>query len=229
MSGTRDDLHRVAAHILARRRFDVSGHFGLRASPGGIATPAFGPEPEVVRIAGTSLVREIGSDAACTTLNGASLTDLAAFAGVELQSEFSVGANTPPLGDPDEPLRLDHDELSSLVAWFDLGWRVLDAFTASLGEGWDRTTTQLWPEHFDVGTAVTRSDPHGPSANLGYSPGDAFSADPYVYVGPWGPERPGDPDYWNAPFGAFAPRAHAPDAPAGIGFLRTGIDALVAS
>jgi hypothetical protein len=226
MSGTRDDLHRVAAHILARRRFDVSGHFGLRASPGGIATPAFGPEPEVLRIAGTSLVREVGSDATCTALDGASLTELAAFAGVDLQREFSVGANTPPLGDPEQPLRLDHDELTSLVAWFDLGWRVLDAFTVSLGEGWGRTTIQLWPEHFDVGTAVTHS--RGPSANLGYSPGDAFSSDPYVYVGPWEPERPGDPDYWNAPFGAFAARAGARDAPAGIAFLRTGIDALTA-
>jgi hypothetical protein len=226
MSGTRDDLHRVAAHILARRRFDVSGHFGLRASPGGIATPAFGPEPEVLRIAGTSLVREVGSDATCTTLDGASLTELALFAGVDLQAEFSVGANTPALGDPEEPLRLDDDELAALAAWFDLGWRVLDAFTVSLGEGWERTTTQLWPEHFDVGTAVTRSQ--GPSANLGYSPGDSFSAGPYVYVGPWGPERPGDADYWNAPFGAFAARADARDAPAGIAFLRTGIDALTA-
>jgi hypothetical protein len=226
MSGTRDDLHRVAAHILARRRFDVSGHFGLRASPAGIATPAFGPEPEVLRIAGTSLVREVGSDAASTSLDGASLTDLAAFAGVDLLSEFSAGANTPPLGDPEQPVRLDDDELASLVAWFDLGWRVLDAFTAQLGEGWGRTTTQLWPEHFDVGTAVTHSE--GPRANLGYSPGDAFSSDPYVYVGPWGPERPGDPDYWNAPFGAAVPREQAPDASAGIAFLRTGIDALTA-
>ena len=226
MSRTRDDLHRVAAHILARRRSDVSTHFGLRASPGGIATPAYGPEPEVLRIAGTSLVREVGSDAACTALDGASLTDLARFAGVDLQAEFSVGANTPPLGDPDEPVRLDPDELASLVVWFDLGWRVLDTFTAQLGEGWDRTTTQLWPEHFDVGTTVTRPD--GPSVNLGYSAGDAFSSEPYLYVGPWGPERPGDPDYWNAPFGAFAPRADAGDVAGGIAFLRRGVDALTA-
>ena len=226
MSRTRDDLHRVAAHILARRRFDVSTHFGLRASPGGIATPAYGPEPEVLRIAGAALVREVGSDASGTDLDGASLTDLAGFAGVDLQAEFSVGANTPPLGDPEERLRLDRDELAALVSWFDLGWRVLDAFTTQLGEGWGRTTIQLWPEHFDAGTAVTRPD--GPNVNLGYSPGDAFCSDPYVYVGPWGPERPGDPDYWNAPFGSFATRGDAPDAPAGIAFLRAGVDALTA-
>ena len=49
---TREVLHRVAAHVLGRRRYQVSGRFGLRASPGGFATPAFGDGPEVVRIAG---------------------------------------------------------------------------------------------------------------------------------------------------------------------------------
>ena len=50
MGKTRLDLHRLCAHVLGRRRFVVSGHFGLRASPGGLATPAFGPEPETLRI-----------------------------------------------------------------------------------------------------------------------------------------------------------------------------------
>ena len=43
-------------------------------------------------------------------------------------------------------------------------------------------------------------------ANLGASPGDAYEPEPYLYVGPWGPERPGDPGYWNAPFGAVLRR-----------------------
>jgi hypothetical protein len=38
--------------------------------------------------------------------------------------------------------------------------------------------------------------------NLGASPGDTYSEQPYLYVGPWEPDRPGDPSYWNAPFGA---------------------------
>ncbi len=54
MGRTRDDLHRIAAHVLGRRRWAVSGHFGLRASPGGVATPAFGPEPEVLRLTTTT-------------------------------------------------------------------------------------------------------------------------------------------------------------------------------
>ncbi len=67
----------------------------------------------------------------------------------------------------------------------------------------------------------------GSGVNLGFSPGDSFCPDPYVYVGPWGSERPGTPDYWNAPFGAFAPQTLAPDADACIAFLRRGVHALV--
>lgn len=54
----------------------------------------------------------------------------------------------------------------------------------------------LWPEHFDV--ALTLTTAHG-SMNLGFSPGDGFCAQPYVYAGPWEP-RAGD--FWDAPFGA---------------------------
>ncbi|MEM9514592.1 MAG: hypothetical protein AAGA42_07000 [Actinomycetota bacterium] len=46
----------------------------------------------------------------------------------------------------------------------------------------------------------------GDGINLGGSPGDGFSAEPYLYVGPWSANRPGDPDYWNAPFGAVLTR-----------------------
>ena len=38
----------MATHVLARRRHAVSGRFGLRATPGGIGTPAFGP-PDAAR------------------------------------------------------------------------------------------------------------------------------------------------------------------------------------
>jgi hypothetical protein len=222
---TRSELHRIAAHVLGRRRFDVSGHFGLRASPGGIATPAFGPEPEVLRIAGTVLVREIGAEASAIALNVTTLEELAHFAGVDLDADFSAGANTPPIGPRDEPVHLDPKELTRLTDWFDLGWQVLDACTAQLGDGWTWTTTQIWPEHFDAGTALTRGD-GSTGINLGFSPGDDFSPDPYVYVGPWGEERPGDPAFWNAPFGAFATDAEAPDASAALTFLRTGLDLL---
>ncbi len=221
MGVTRDDLHRIAAHVLGRRRFAVSGHFGLRASPGGLATPAFGPEPEALRLAGRSLVREVGTQCRSMSLDGATLADAARFAGADLGTDFSAGPATPPLGSVDTPLQLDAEEMDGLFRWFDLGWRVLDAGTsdAPVARGW--TTVQLWPEHFDAGTAVDLGA--GGGINLGFSGGDAFSEEPYAYVGPWDPGRPGDPGYWNAPFGAFLPRSQAGDEDACAAFLRTGL------
>ncbi len=72
MHSTCEDLHVIAAHVLGRRRFAVSGHFGLRASPRGVATPAFGPEPEVLRLAGAHLVREVGNETRTMPIDGAS-------------------------------------------------------------------------------------------------------------------------------------------------------------
>jgi hypothetical protein len=62
--------------------------------------------------------------------------------------------------------------------------------------------------------------------NLGFSAGDAFSEEPYAYVGPWGPERPGDDGYWNAPFGALVTRAELGDVAGGVAFMRAGLDRL---
>jgi hypothetical protein len=218
MGATRDDLHRLAAHVLGRRRFAVSGRFGLRASPRGIATPAFGPEPEVLRLSGPMLVREVGAECRDMPLDGATMAELAAFAGADLGDAFAAGPGTPALGPIDGPLRLDTAELDALYGWFDLGWRVLDAVTADAAS---RTTAQLWPEHFDVGSTVDLSP--GLQVNLGFSAGDAFSGEPYAYVGPWTADRPGDPGFWNAPFGAFAPRSRAGDEESCAAFLRSGL------
>jgi hypothetical protein len=221
MGTTRDDLHRIAAHVLGRRRFAVSGHFGLRAGPRGMATPAFGPEPEVVRLAGPLLVREVGAAARSMRLDGATLTELAAFVEADLASDFSAGPAMPPRGPIDEAFHFDHGELDEVYGWFDLAWRVLDAVTSEPASGVGWSTVQLWPEHFDAGTA--RDLGSGRGVNLGFSPGDGSSDEPYVYVGPWGAERPGPPDYWNAPFGALLPRSAVDRAATAADFLRRGL------
>src|SRR5258708_25724057 len=129
-------------------------------------------------------------------MDGATLAALAAFGEADLRADCSAGDATPELGPPDESLRLDEGELDALYQWFDLGWRVLDVVTSDPvpGSGW--STIQLWPEHFDVGTGLDLGS--GQGVNLGFSPGDAFSHDPYVYLGPWRPARPGDPGSWDA-------------------------------
>ena len=223
--GTRTELHRIAAHVLARRRYQVSGRFGLRASPGGIATPAFGDGPETIRTAGATLVREVAGVATYLPMIGAKLRDLAVFAGADLDADFSAGADTPPVGDVDDPLDLDVNQLAVIAGWYDLGWRVLDAVVADLPPAAEPATIQLWPEHFDAGTNVGLAS--GERVNLGFSPGDAYEAEPYAYVGPWSSDRRGDPKFWNAPFGAVLRRSVALESsePAQMcaDFLRTGL------
>lgn len=217
MTPARTTLQRVATHVLARRRHEVTGRFGLRATPGGFGTPAFGPPDavEVVRVAGSTLVHELGGEALAVAIGGSTLRSLAGVVGVELVDGFSVGSDTPPLGDLDEPLVLDAADAQAVGDWFDLGWRALDAV------GVPHSTVQLWPEHFDAGCAVAER------CNLGASAGDSFSDEPYLYVGPWdAADRPGDAGYWNAPFGAVARRAEVADVDAAVAFLRRGLEQL---
>jgi hypothetical protein len=224
MGRTRADLHRLSAHVLGRRRAAVSGHFGLRASPDGIATPAFGPEPEVLRLTATHLIREVGTSSSGVPLRGATLEALAAFAGADLSSDYSAGPETPDLGSTSEPLQLEPEEVVGIFDWFQLGWRVLDTVVSDFPGATTQLTVQLWPEHFDVGTALEFGGDDGvKGVNLGASAGGGFSEEPYVYVGPWGQERPGDPAFWNAPFGAVVRRSEAEDESACVAFLRAGL------
>ena len=196
----REALQRVCAHVLGRRRFAVSGRFGLRAGPTGIFTPAYGEGPEVLRIAGPMLVREEGSLTSRTVIDGSSLRALASFAGADIEAPFDCGKDGPALGDPDEPLALPNDAVADIVGWFALAWQVLDHVVADLGRGARATTVQLWPEHFDAATTVTL--PGEAQVSIGFSPGDGYESEPYVYVGPWDVDPSSDPAFWNAPFGA---------------------------
>jgi hypothetical protein len=225
LTATRETLHRVGAHVLGRARFQATGRFGLRASPGGFSTPAFGDGPEVLRVAGGLLVRERGAGARYMPVDGASLRDLAEFAGVALDPAFSVGADTPTLGDVDEPLALDRGAARVLAEWLETGQELLDDLCGALPVDAQPAVPQLWPEHFDLGTTV--SLPGGDRVNLGASPGDGFSEDPYLYVGPWSAARPGDSSYWNAPFGAVCRRRELPVGEgrfdAALAFMKVGL------
>lgn len=198
--GTRAALHRIAAHVLGRRRWEVSGRFGLRATPGGFGTPAFGDGPEVVRVAGLSIVHEAGAETERMAIAGSTLRQLASFVGADVESDFSSGADTPAAGDTDSPVDVDGGTAAVLAAWYSLGWAVLDSLLTQPAGVTSSSTIQLWPEHFDAGTTVMV--PTGEKVNLGFSPGDSFEDEPYAYVGPWTDERAGDPAFWNAPFGA---------------------------
>lgn len=228
---TSNTIQRVATHILARRRHHLCDKFGLRATPGGIGTPACGPDHEVIRITGTRLVRERTGATARTTsldLRTASLAEAAALADVDLTAPFEAGRDTPSLGDVHAPLEIDPSALEALSEWFRFGWVVLDATLAAFGPGAEASVVQLWPEHFDAACDVAATPVR--RVNLGASPGDAFSAQPYLYVGPWDADRPGDPAFWNAPFGAVCTyddlRARPDPVASATAFLLRGVTLL---
>ncbi len=230
LARTRAGLQQVAVHVLARRRHAVTGRFGLRPAPGGFATPMFGDVGEVVRVSGTVLVVERGGDARVEELT--TLGRAAEVVGVDLAAEFSVGHESPPQADPAAPLALDPAAAWLLGGWWSTGAGALDEAVAASPAVSAATTAQLWPEHFDHGCTVTLggTGDDAPRANLGASPGDGYEPEPYVYVGPWGPERPGDAGYWNAPFGAVLRRgelaglAHDDRRARMVEFVRTGLD-----
>ena len=199
---TRIVLQRIGTHVIARARHAATTRFGLRATPGGFGTPAFGPDNEVVRVSGDLIVvdraGENGSSTRSRHINGSSLAELAGFVGVTIDPEFSVGGDTPDVGNPDEGLAVDAAVSEALGAWLAVGTRALDETVAELGPAAEATSFQLWPEHFDLGgNALVGSG----RVNLGVSLGDQHHEAPYIYVAPWDDRRPGDAAYWSAPFG----------------------------
>jgi hypothetical protein len=157
---------------------------------------------EVVRLTATALVRERRvADRIETTsilLRGATLGALATFAGADLDAPLSVGHDTPALVDPAAPMDVDTSSAAVITAWFGAAAEVLDDVIATR-PGADATAVQLWPEHFDLAVDVLVARGR---VNLGASPGDSFCDEPYLYVGPWDAQRPGNASFWNAPFGA---------------------------
>jgi len=202
-------LHLVAVHVVARARQQATGRFSLRVTPGGFGTPEFGADAKRVRVSGGTLIVE--SDApgapasAARAIDAASLGELAAFAGVDLAAPLDVGHDTPELGDPDARLVVDPNAAAALGEWYRVVGAALDRVVAAVSPSGTPTPARLWPEHFDVAVeAVARP---GVRVNLGGSPGDGFSDEPYLYIGPWTDDRPGDAAFWNAPFGSALKRS----------------------
>jgi hypothetical protein len=231
LASSRQSLQRVAVHIVARSRVEAAGRFSLRITPGGFGTPDMGPDGRRVRLSNGNLVVEsdaAGAAAAVRTMaiHGASLTALAAFAGVDLSRPLDVGHDTPPVGDAAAPIELSVDGAREIAAWFAKSAAILDGVLAALPASAAPTLPRLWPEHFDV--AVEAQAHPARRVNLGGSPGDGFSDEPYLYVGPWTADRPGDAAFWNAGFGAFRTRSQlladgADVVDAGVAFLLDGV------
>jgi hypothetical protein len=210
-AATRESLHALACYAISPARKARTGHIGLRPVDGGFGTPPFDDGSRIL-VRRDRLARPPGPDTAITTVRAA-----AVFLGVDLVADPGVGLDLPPF-EPDRPLAVDPDASAALGEWYAEGERTVAGLGPLLGPGDAMSETQLWPEHFDLASQVTLDS--GVQLNVGFSPGDGFSDEPYVYVGPPDPGRLDDP-YWNAPFGAYRPRREMGEP---LEFLRRGIE-----
>src|SRR3954453_11225801 len=190
-ASTRDGLHALACYAIAPARKARTERIGLRSTGDGFGTPPFEDGSRIAVVA-DHLRWEPGRVTPIVTVRHA-----ATFLGIEPQPDPGVGGDLPPYR-PDAPLNVDAAASLALGAWYAFGQRALDRLTLEV-EG-SVSEAQLWPEHFDL--AVTIDLHGGPQADVGFSPGDTFHTDPYVYVSPHDREGLKDP-YWNAPFGAY--------------------------
>jgi hypothetical protein len=179
---TRDALHALAEQVVAAVYFDATTHIGLRPTPRGFGTPVFG-DRERVRVDGTGLVHEQSGTERRTEIT--TLRDAATFAGVALGAPPVYKAATAL--DPDTPLGIDHDAALVLADWYALGNALLHDLRTEQSDQ-PSTEMQLWPEHFDLACDIG-DEGAGTRATYGASPGDALIPEPYLYVGPWKPER----------------------------------------
>jgi hypothetical protein len=223
---TRDGLHRVAEHVVAKVRYVDDGEVGLTAATDGFATP-FLADRSRVRVDADELVVDSPGGSARHHLN--TIAEAAAFVGVEpgFPSELYLPATPLHI---DERLHLDRRAAEVLSAWNAFCAEVLQAFADELADA-RPSPLILWPEHFDQAFYTEDSD-ESRRANYGASPGDDGHPEPYLYVGPWGRVAPGD--YWNAVHfnGGVLPHssltAAAEPVKMAMQFLRAGRALLVA-
>ena len=202
-AAARDGLHRLACYVISPARKARTGRIGLRATGDGFATPPF-DDGSVIGVSGDRLLTARG-EAPITTLR-----DAAALVGVELSADPGVGSDLPPF-DADEDLEVDDAASRSLGRWYAFGDAALDRLRVAVPPEGRVSEAQLWPEHFDLAVVVTL--PGELDVNVGFSPGDEFSDQPYAYVGPHVAPPANDDPYWNAPFGAALPYGELAAAP----------------
>jgi len=191
LAATRAGWHRVAEHMPAFALYRAAGYTGLVPSPGGFRPPSFGTGARFLAVDGTELVV---SGAAGTERTPVTTVRAAAeFAGVTPGAPAGVsGPAAPP--DLDAPLMTEPGAARRPAEWYGLSARALSRFAAEI-PGDKPAGPVLWPAHFDAGMTAA-------AISHGASPGDDHSTDPYLYMGPHDGPPPGDPAFWNAPFGA---------------------------
>ncbi len=146
LARTRTAWHALAEQVLGAARYRADGRIGLRVTPGGFGTPAFGSGVEL-RIAGRDLV--VDGTASGTTVRLSTLAAAAAVVGIEPGPPVNL---YPPatMIPSDAPLQVDDQAALVLAAWFALGDTALHTLRSEASAGDAPSEIQLWPEHFDL-------------------------------------------------------------------------------
>jgi hypothetical protein len=214
-ASTRESLRALACYVISPARKTRTGRIGLRPAAGGFGTPPFEDGTRIV-VRGGELAFDPGQATRITTLR-----TCAGFVGVDLSPDPGVGRDLPPYT-PDDDLAVDADASRVLGGWYAFGQQVLDDLAVRWSAG-RVSEAQVWPEHFDLAVTVGLADAR--KVNIGFSPGDAFSAEPYLYVGPQ--DTTGlSGTFWNAPFGAYVPYGGITSEDAALAFVLDGLDRL---
>jgi hypothetical protein len=206
---TLESLHAVAEHVVAAALYAETGRIGLRVSPGGFSTPPFGDGQTVgVEDVDIVVVSPAGTRRAQLTTLGQAAQVADVTPGTPVQAYTSATPN-----DPDAPLALDPASARAIADWHALGDAALGQWATVLAPTAPAQAV-LWPEHFDVAIAVD-------GITYGASPGDGYSAQPYLYVSAEVDRRSPDP-FWNAPFGAARSWDDVAGAPDAVRFFQAG-------
>ncbi len=210
---TRIALHTVAEHLLAADLHRYTSRIGLRTTDGGFGQPEYflNGERRRIRVDGASLVVLEGDTETWTPLS--TLGAAAEAADAEAGAPSDVFTPETSL-DPEAPLDVDAGAARRLADWFDLVGTALEELRRDSSDR-EPGIVQLWPEHFDLAFSTAE-------INFGGSPGDAGSAEPYLYVGPWEP-RTGE--FWNEPFGASLAHSEIDGPDDALAFFSEGLRA----
>ncbi|MGH3668971.1 MAG: hypothetical protein ACRDU7_11805, partial [Acidimicrobiia bacterium] len=101
----RDQLHQLAFFALAPARYAVEERMGLRATPGGFGTPAYG-DGRISRIEGRLLVQETGGNVATQAIT--TIRAAAEFFGGSYDVDWFTEFKDPLAAmDPDRPLKIE--------------------------------------------------------------------------------------------------------------------------
>lgn len=185
--GARERLHLLLTNVVTPARYAATGKIAARWTLGGFGTPFFlddaGRDTQV-RVEADRLVVQRGTDVDAIPL--ATVGDAAeAVAGSptpDMQWVRDLDLHdVPPTADPSDDVSVDADAARFLGDWFGFAYAVLERLRGD-DASTDASRPQLWPEHFDPAIEVLAPPRR---ASYGFSPGDAGSDQPYVYVSIW--------------------------------------------